>query len=68
MKRLFKLCAIILALVMVMAASSVFAADIEVSVNGEKVEFDQAPAVIEEVLMLPFRYVAENRLCHRQES
>lgn len=54
-----KLTAIILALVMVMAASSVFAADIEVSVNGEKVEFDQAPAVIEEVLMLPFRYIAE---------
>jgi len=54
-----KLSAIILALIMLTTASSALAADIAVTVNGEAVEFDQAPELIEDVLMLPFRYIAE---------
>lgn len=54
-----KTLAVILALLVVMMASSVLAADITVSVYGENVEFDQAPEIIDGVLMLPFRYVVE---------
>ena len=54
-----KTIAIILALLVVMIASSAFAADIEVSVYGESVKFDQAPEIIDGVLMLPFRYIVE---------
>ena len=52
-----KTLAVILALLVVMTASSALAADIEVKVYGEVVEFDQAPEIIDGVLMLPFRYI-----------
>ena len=54
-----KLISLLLALIIVMSAASVFAEDIAVTVNGEAVEFDQAPELIDEVLMLPLRFIAE---------
>ena len=56
MKKIF---AIILALITVMGASSAFAADVKVLVNGEEVSFDRGPVVEGDVIMIPYRFVAE---------
>ena len=54
-----KVITLLLALVMVFAATSALAADIKVTVNGEAVEFDRAPELLGETALVPFRFVAE---------
>lgn len=54
-----KIVSFILALLMVMAASAAFAADVKVMVNGEEVIFDAAPAIDGEKVWIPYRFVAE---------
>lgn len=56
MKRIITL---ILAIVMVMCASSAFAADIKVLVNGEEIAFDREPVKDGETVLVPYRFVAE---------
>lgn len=56
MKKIF---ALILALALVMAASSALAADVKVLVNGEEVTFDREPAVKDGTVWIPYRFVAE---------
>ena len=56
MKKFF---ALILALVMVTAASGALAADVKVLVNGEEVTFDRNPAVNDGTVWIPYRFVAE---------
>ena len=54
-----KLVAVLLSMVMVFAATAAFAQDVAVIVIDERVEFDRAPLVEEEVLYIPLRFVAE---------
>ena len=56
MKRLVTL---LLALIMVFAATGAFAADIKVLVNGDEIVFDRGPQIQDDKLMLPFRFIAE---------
>ena len=54
-----KFVALILALLMVIAATAAFAADVKVVVNGEEIAFDTAPARNGESVWIPYRFVAE---------
>ena len=54
-----KLVALLLSMVMIFAATGVFAQDVAIIVMDEKVEFDRAPIVEEDVLYIPLRFVAE---------
>lgn len=54
-----KILTLLLAMIMVFAATGAFAADITVMVNGEAVEFDRAPEMQDGTAMIPFRFVAE---------
>ena len=54
-----KLITLLMALVMIFAATGAFAADIKVLVNGEEIQFDRTPFVDGESVMVPFRFVAE---------
>ena len=54
-----KLVALLLSMVMIFAATAVFAQDVAVVVIDEKVEFDRAPIVENDVLYIPLRFVAE---------
>lgn len=50
---------LLLAAIMIFAATAAMAADITVLVNGEKVEFDRQPELQNGKVMIPFRFVAE---------
>lgn len=50
---------LLLALVMIFAATGAFASNISVLVNGEKIVFDRGPEVQGDKVMIPFRFVAE---------
>ena len=54
-----KTVAIVLMLMMVLSAATVFAADIRVLVNGEEIQFDRAPELNGQAVMIPYRFVAE---------
>lgn len=54
-----KLITLLLAMVMIFAATGALAADITVLVNGEAIEFDRAPKMQDGTAMIPFRFVAE---------
>ena len=54
-----KILAIVLAMVMIFAATGVFAADIKVLVNGEEIQFDRLPEEKDGAVLIPFRFVAE---------
>ena len=54
-----KLVALLLSMVMIFAATGVFAQEVAIIVMDEKVEFDRAPIVEEDVLYIPLRFVAE---------
>ena len=54
-----KVVALLLSMVMIFAATGVFAQDVAVIVIDEKVEFDRAPMVEEGTLFIPLRFVAE---------
>ena len=54
-----KIITLLMALVMIFAATGAFAADIKVVVNGEEIQFDRAPYIEGNSVMLPFRFVAE---------
>ena len=54
-----KIVALLISMVMIFAATGVFAQDVAILVMGEKVEFDRAPIVEEDVLYIPLRFVAE---------
>ena len=50
---------VFLAMIMLFAATSAFAADIKVLVNGEEVQFDRLPEEQDGAILVPFRFVAE---------
>lgn len=54
-----KLITLLLAMVMIFAATGTLAADITVLVNGEAIEFDRSPELVDDSVMVPFRFVAE---------
>ncbi len=54
-----KLITLILAIVMVMCSASAFAADVKVLVNGEEIAFDRNPVKEGDVVLVPYRFVAE---------
>lgn len=54
-----KLITLLMAMVMIFAATGAFAADIKVLVNGEEIEFDRTPYIEGETVMVPFRFIAE---------
>ena len=54
-----KLVALLLSMIMIFAATGVFAQDVAVIVIDEQVEFDRAPIVEEDTLYIPLRFVAE---------
>ncbi len=54
-----KLVTLLLALIMVFAATGALAADIKVLVNGEEITFDRGPQMQDDKVMIPFRFVAE---------
>ena len=54
-----KVVALLLSMIMIFAATAVFAQDVAVIVIDEKVEFDRAPMVEEDTLYIPLRFVAE---------
>ena len=54
-----KLVALLLSMVMIFAFTNVLAQDVAVIVIDEKVEFDRAPLVEEDILYIPLRFVAE---------
>lgn len=56
MKKIFTL---VLAVMMIFAATSALASDIKVLVNGEAVEFDRQPALEGETVLIPYRFVIE---------
>lgn len=50
---------LLLALIMIFAATGAFASNISVLVNGEEIVFDRGPEVQGDKVMIPFRFVAE---------
>ena len=54
-----KLITLILAIMMLMCATSAFAADVKVLVNGEEITFDREPVKDGETVFVPYRFVAE---------
>ena len=50
---------LLLALIMIFAATGAFASYISVLVNGEEIVFDRGPEVQGDKVMIPFRFVAE---------
>ncbi len=54
-----KILTVLLAMVMIFAATSVMAADIKVLVNGEEMVFDRGPVLDGETVFIPFRFVVE---------
>lgn len=54
-----KLITLLMALIMIFAATGAFAADIKVLVNGEEILFDRVPQLDGEEVIVPFRFVAE---------
>ena len=54
-----KLVALLLSMIMIFAATGVFAQNVAVIVIDEEVEFDRAPLVEEDTLFIPLRFVAE---------
>lgn len=54
-----KFITLVLAIVMVMCATSAFAADVKVLVNGEEITFDREPVKDGETVLIPYRFVAE---------
>lgn len=54
-----KILTVLLAMVMIFAATSVMAADIKVLVNGEEMVFDREPALDGDTVLIPYRFVVE---------
>ena len=50
---------VLLAMVMIFAATSVIAADIKVLVNGEEMVFDREPVLDGDTVLIPYRFVVE---------
>ena len=54
-----KILTVLLAMVMIFAATSAMAADIKVMVNGEEMVFDRQPVLDGETVLIPYRFVVE---------
>ena len=54
-----KILTVLLAMVMIFAATSAMAADIKVLVNGEEMVFDRTPVLDGDTVLIPYRFVAE---------
>lgn len=50
---------LLLALIMIFAATGAMASNISVLVNGEEIVFDRGPEIEGDKVMIPFRFVAE---------
>lgn len=50
---------LLLALIMIFAATGALASNISVLVNGEEIVFDRGPEIHEGKVMIPFRFVAQ---------
>ena len=54
-----KVVSLLVVLMLIFSTTAVFAEEISVYVNGEKIEFDRGPQMAEDTVLVPVRFVAE---------